>query len=176
MPEKSIIATFAYQVIREWVTQRTRFRLEPVPPELAVKAACFVSIHLTSDGSLRGCIGTIYSRFPTLHDEVQHNAISAAENDTRFSPLRCDELDNIHVTVDVLSIPEKTSIENLDPQKFGIIVELDGYKRAVLLPNLPGVDTVEQQIKIVKRKANLSMFNNDDLTFYRFTSTRYEPL
>lgn len=176
MSEKSIIATFAYQVICKWVTERTRFRLEPVPPELSERAACFVSIHLISDGSLRGCIGTIYSRFPTLHDEVQHNAISAAENDTRFSPLRPDELDNLYVTVDVLSIPEKTSIDNLDPKKFGVIVELDGYQRAVLLPNIPGVDTVEQQIKIVKRKANLSMFSNDELTFYRFTSKRYEPL
>ncbi|HON18612.1 MAG TPA: AmmeMemoRadiSam system protein A [Salinivirgaceae bacterium] len=174
MNEKSIIAQYAFRVIELWVRDRKVFRIDSDVEELTQKAACFVSIHRISDNSLRGCIGTLEPRHESLAEEIQHNAISAAENDSRFTPVLPDELSDLKVSVDVLSIPQKTSIEQLDPKKYGVIVEKDGMRRGVLLPNIEGVDSVEQQIRIVKRKANLSMFDNDELTFYRFTTTRHE--
>ena len=51
--------------------------------------------------------------------------------------------------MDVLGEAEEvTGIEDLDPKRYGIIVQTDDGRQALLLPDLEGVDTVEQQIAI----------------------------
>jgi AmmeMemoRadiSam system protein A len=145
-----------------------------IPPELMQsRCGCFVSLH-KSDGTLRGCIGTIEPFEKNLVEEISRNAVSAAFHDNRFDPLAEEELDNVELSVDVLTVPEEiSSFDDLDPQIFGVIVTDNTYHRAVLLPSIPTIDTVEKQIEIVKRKAGLAKTDNNKLTFYRFTSNRY---
>lgn len=145
---------------------------ESLPDIFAEARGCFVSLH-NEDGSLRGCIGTIEPRFDNLYDEIVQNAISAATQDPRFSPVEKAEFPRLQISVDVLSKPEETTIDQLDPLKYGLIIS-DGYRKGVLLPALESVDTVQKQVDIVKRKAGLSMVDNAELSFYRFTSKRYE--
>jgi uncharacterized protein len=148
--------------------------LGTIPSELLnSRQGCFVSLHKT-DGALRGCIGTIDPYERNLVEEISRNAVSAAFNDNRFNPLTEVELDDVELSVDVLTVPEQiNSLDDLDPQIFGVIVADNSYHRAVLLPSIPGIDTVDKQIEIVKRKAGLSSASNNKLTFYRFTSNRY---
>ncbi len=145
-----------------------------IPPDLLQsRRGCFVSLHKT-DGSLRGCIGTIEPFEKNLVEEISRNAVSAAFHDNRFDPLTWDELDTVELSVDVLTVPEEISnFDDLDPQIYGVIVADNTYHRAVLLPAIPTIDTVEKQIEIAKRKAGLAKTSNDKLTFYRFTSNRY---
>ena len=145
-----------------------------VPDELLdTRRGCFVSLH-KKDGSLRGCIGTIEPYEKNLAEEISRNAISAAFHDNRFNPVTEDEMDDIEFSVDVLTVPEPVhDLNDLDPQIFGVIVTDGNYNRAILLPSIPTIDTIEKQIDIVKRKAGLSKISNDKLTFYRFTSNRY---
>ncbi len=141
-------------------------------PELNDKLACFVSIH-KQDESLRGCIGTIEPARDCLLNEIIENAISAAIHDPRFSEVKENELDNLEVSVDVLSAPVRINdISELDPSTKGIIVA-DGYRKGVLLPNLDSVDTVEKQLDITKRKAGIYQSGIDGLDIFTFTSTRY---
>jgi uncharacterized protein len=148
-------------------------KLRKIPEELKDQLACFVSIHLL-DGSLRGCIGTIEPREKCLFFEIISNAVSAATRDTRFSPITASELENLEVSVDVLSKPYLIEdISLLDPKKLGVIVSDGGYSRGVLLPDIEGIDTVEKQINIAKRKAGLSSYSAKDLKVYAFTSTRF---
>jgi len=148
--------------------------LNEIPPEeLSNPSACFVSLHLT-DGSLRGCIGTIEPVEKSLYKEIIRNAVSACSRDTRFTPVLNEELENLTISVDVLSVPEKIqTIEYLDPALYGVIVSDGGFRNAVLLPGLKGIDTVEEQLKIVKRKAGIYQTDNKDLIIKRFSSTRY---
>ncbi len=142
------------------------------PEEFLIRRACFVTLH-NSDGSLRGCIGTLEPQYKNLWLEIISNAVAASSRDSRFSPVSPAELEDLEISVDVLSEPEKVSdINSLDPKKYGIIVT-DGFIRGVLLPDIDGIDTIEQQISIAKRKVGLSNMLNDDLTFYSFTATRY---
>lgn len=122
---------------------------------LASRAPCFVSLK-TLDGELRGCIGTIEPAKDTLSEELIANAISAATHDPRFPPVRPDELPNLRYSVDVLLPSEATTIEGLDPQVYGVIVEDEtGGRRGLLLPDIPGVDDVNQQVEIATRKAGI---------------------
>jgi uncharacterized protein len=144
-----------------------------IPGELKDRLAWFVSIHLL-DGSLRGCIGTIEPKEKCLFFEIISNAVSAATRDTRFSPITSNELENIEISVDVLSKPYIVEdINQLDPKKLGIIVSDGGYSRGVLLPDIEGIETVEKQLSIAKRKAGLSNYTDHELKIYAFTSTRF---
>lgn len=122
-------------------------------PEMAEKAGCFVS--LKKKGDLRGCIGTILPRKAGLAEEIAENSLAAAFEDPRFLPVKQGELDDISISVDILSVPEAVpDVTLLDPKKYGVIVEKGGA-RGVLLPDLEGVDTVEAQLSIAARKAGI---------------------
>lgn len=126
-----------------------------LPAELtARRAGAFVSIH--EHGKLRGCIGTISPVRDCLAKEIIDNAVSASTRDPRFSPIRADELKWLEISVDVLGDPEPVSSpDELDVKRYGVIVT-KGRKRGLLLPDLDGVDTVEEQISIAKSKAGIA--------------------
>lgn len=138
---------------------------------LSARAPCFVSLK-TLDGELRGCIGTIEASKETLAQEIIANAISAAMNDPRFEPVSEDELPNLRYSVDVLLPAEETVFEELDPAIFGVIVEDETTsRRGLLLPDIPGVDTAEQQVEIATRKAGIS--RDTPVKLWRFKVERF---
>ena len=141
-----------------------------VPQELLkAKAGAFVSVH--KFGGLRGCIGTIAFTQKNLALEIIHNAVSAVSRDPRFDPVTEDELKYLDINVDVLGEAEPIKSESeLDVKKYGVIVQ-SGYKRGLLLPDLDGVDTVEQQVSIAKRKGGIAPGEKVDL--FRFEVVRH---
>jgi AmmeMemoRadiSam system protein A len=142
---------------------------EDLTPEMEKRAGAFVSIH--KHGMLRGCIGTIEPAQANVAQEVIQNAISAATRDPRFPPITSDELADLNIKVDVLGEPELVeSMEDLDAKRYGVIVE-SGWKRGLLLPDLEGVDTVEQQVEIARRKAWIGP--EEPIQLYRFEVKRY---
>ena len=123
---------------------------------LGARAACFVSIK-TREGNLRGCIGTIEPVKETLGEELVANAISAATRDPRFAPVTENELPNLKYSVDIMAAPEPATFADLDPAVYGVIVEDEsGSFRGLLLPDIDGVDTAEQQVNIAARKAGIA--------------------
>jgi AmmeMemoRadiSam system protein A len=164
------------------LTVERRLSGAPLPGQAEVRAldpdqdlwkerkACFVSIK-GKDGSLRGCIGSILPVQENLAREIVVNAVSASVRDPRFPPMQATELANVDISVDVLSLPEtvKEGME-LDPKIWGVIVT-QGAKRGLLLPDLPGVDSVERQIAIAAQKAGIAKLEGMELQ--RFTVDRY---
>lgn len=136
------------------------------------RAGVFVSLH-NPDGSLRGCIGTFSPCRGTLAEEIVANAISASSRDPRFYPVREEELDGLDVSVDVLGEPEEVSdLGELDPKRYGIIVQTGDGRQALLLPDLEGVDTVEHQIDITCRKGGIDPMR-DHYKILRFQVERH---
>ncbi len=141
-----------------------------LPPDMTARqAGTFVS--LKQHGNLRGCIGTFAPTTRHVADEIIQNAASACSDDPRFEPVRADELDSIVYSVDILSSPEPTTERELDPKQYGVIVS-SGRKRGLLLPDLEGVDTVQDQLDIAKRKAGIRP--NETVTLERFTVERHK--
>ena len=136
---------------------------------LKTRAGAFVSIH--KHGKLRGCIGTISPAEGNIAQEIIHNAISAATKDPRFDPVTEDELKWLEINVDVLGKPERiSSVKELDVKRYGVIVSC-GFKRGLLLPDLDGVDTPEQQVAIAMKKGGIR--ENDHYTLERFEVVRH---
>jgi AmmeMemoRadiSam system protein A len=142
---------------------------EELSPEMRGPAGVFVSLHRRHQ--LRGCIGTFQPTTRNVAEEIIRNAIESATRDPRFSPLKKDELADLEISVDVLSPPERVdSIAELDAKKFGVIVAAGGM-RGLLLPDLEGVNTPEEQIAICRRKAGIG--ENEPVELFRFNVRRY---
>jgi MEMO1 family protein len=154
--DASVLTGIARNAVEEFVTSG----VVPEPTEhprgiLATRAPCFVSLK-TLDGELRGCIGTIEPSKDTLAEELVANAVSAATHDPRFPPVTPEELSNLSYSVDVLMPAESTTLDELDPRVFGVIVEDEsGQHRGLLLPDIKGVDEAKQQVEIASRKAGI---------------------
>jgi AmmeMemoRadiSam system protein A/AmmeMemoRadiSam system protein B len=144
---------------------------EGLPGEmLSRKAGAFVS--LKKGGRLRGCIGTISSTRPSIAEEIVRNAVSAGTGDPRFAPVTEDELDSLVYSVDILGEAEPAgSMDELDAKRYGVIVT-SGYRRGLLLPNLKGVDTPEQQVAIALQKAGIPA--DEDYSMERFEVVRHK--
>ncbi|MBP3876670.1 MAG: AmmeMemoRadiSam system protein A [Lachnospiraceae bacterium] len=141
-----------------------------LPEEMfSERAGVFVSVH--KHGKLRGCIGTFLPVTDCIAKEIIDNAVSAVSRDPRFDPVTADELPWLEINVDVLSTPERIrSKDELDVKRYGVIVS-SGRKRGLLLPDLDGVDTVEQQIDIARQKAGIR--RGEPLTLERFEVVRH---
>lgn len=134
------------------------------------RAGVFVSLH--EDGRLRGCIGTISPVRENIAEEIVMNGISACSQDPRFDRVTSGELPRLEYSVDVLGEPEPIdSKDMLDVKRYGVIVSKGG-RRGLLLPDLDGVDTVEEQISIAKRKAGISE-NESGVKLERFEVVRH---
>ncbi len=165
----SPIVKLARQAVEVYVREGETFQPSELAPEMKEKAGVFVSIHKYDD--LRGCIGTFEPTTGSIAEEIVTNAISSATRDPRFPPVTVDELKDLDYSVDVLTKPEPVeSRDHLDPKKYGVIVQA-GYKRGLLLPDLEGVETVEQQIDICRQKAGIGPA--EPVKLYRFEVKRY---
>ncbi len=167
------------RLARETVESYVRQKKAPKPKELIAssgltdemkeRAGVFVSIK--KSGELRGCIGTFEPTQANVAEEIITNAISSATRDPRFPPVNAAELSHLSYSIDILTKPEPIEEQGqLDPKKYGAIVE-SGGRRGLLLPNLEGVDTVEQQIDICRHKAGISP--HEPIKLYRFEVRRY---
>ena len=164
------------QLARQSVEYHVRTGLVlPMPDGLSEelktnRAGCFVSIH--EHGNLRGCIGTISAVKNSLAKEIIDNAVSACSRDPRFSPVSEEELPFLEINVDVLGKAEPVNDRSqLDAKKYGVICSSRG-RRGLLLPDLEGVDTVEQQISIACSKGGFDP-DADDLVIERFEVIRH---
>lgn len=161
----------ARKAVEAYVSRREKLRMpDDLPDEMnTVRAGAFVSIHKL--GSLRGCIGTIAPTAKCVAQEIINNAISASTRDPRFSPVTPDELKYLEISVDVLGEPEDIdSADELDVKRYGVIVS-SGDKRGLLLPDLDGVDTPQQQIDIAMRKGGIR--KNEKYKLQRFEVIRH---
>ena len=123
---------------------------------LSTQAGAFVSIH--EHGELRGCIGTISATRSCVAEEIIGNAISASTRDPRFPAIKPDELPWLDINVDVLGEPEDIDSEDeLDVKRYGVIVSC-GHRRGLLLPDLDGIDTPQQQVEIAMKKGGIHKF------------------
>ncbi len=140
-----------------------------LPEELPRRAGVFVSIK--KHGELRGCIGTVYPTRSSLAQEIMANALAAAFQDPRFPPVSEDELEDLVYSVDILKPPEPIrGLGDLDPERYGVIVRR-GRRSGLLLPNLEGIDTPEEQVAIARRKAGIGP--DEPVELERFEVVRY---
>ncbi|KPJ55261.1 hypothetical protein AMJ47_00035 [Parcubacteria bacterium DG_72] len=181
----NLYISLAKETVERYV--REKKIIEP-PKELSnKKSGVFVTIK--KEGRLRGCIGTYLATKENIAEEIISNAIAAATEDYRFGPIQKEELYKLSYIVYILSKPELIkNLKELNPKKYGIIIKtvpisssrtdvmFNGHavpKSGLLLPDLEGVDTIEQQISIACQKARINP-GMEKIIIYKFRAEKYE--
>lgn len=162
----------AKQSLEKYVTSGQPLTREETAeyPDRIRKNRAGVFVCIKKWGELRGCIGTILPTRDNALEETAALAISAGTEDPRFSPVSSDELDELEYTVDLMGRPQSATEDMLDVKKYGVIVTC-GNRRGLLLPDLEGVDTVEEQLAISCRKGGIAPW--EDYTIERFSVERH---
>lgn len=164
-------ARLARRVVESYVRVGEVPDLDEAPDELKSKRAG-VFVCLKQKGELRGCIGTIEPVRENVAAEIAANAVSSAMSDPRFPPVSPSELVGLSYSVDVLGEPEDIpDMSMLDPREYGVIVR-SGSRSGLLLPDLEGVDTAQDQVRIARMKAGISP--DEPVRLQRFKVTRHE--
>ena len=167
-----IYVELARQSLTSYIAEGRKLKMpEDLPAELTDRrAGAFVSLH--RNGELRGCIGTIGPVTSCVAQEIINNAISASTRDPRFPAVTADELPDLEINVDVLSEAEDIdSLDKLDVRRYGVIVSTPDGRRGLLLPDLEGVDTVEEQVSIAMYKGGIS--SSEKFYLQRFEVVRH---
>jgi MEMO1 family protein len=149
-----------------------------VSPALSAQRASFVT--LERDGALRGCIGSPAPR-ATLARDVAKNAVAAGFGDPRFSPLTASELDELTISISVLSpatpfdcADEDELIGRLHPRRDGLILRERGAS-ALFLPSvwsaLPDRRAFVQQLK--RKMGRAPNYWSDPMRAWRFTTESF---
>lgn len=169
--QEDAFVRLARETIEQYVRSKEVLRCPDTLPEEMRKRRAGVFVSLKKDGRLRGCIGTIQAVQASLAEEIIYNAVSACSKDPRFEPVSQEELEHLTIHVDVLGDTERiNSPKELDVKRYGVIVT-SGYRRGLLLPNLEGVDTVEEQIAIARQKAGIG--GTEEVELERFEVVRH---
>ena len=141
--------------------------------------ACFVTLYKAD--KLRGCIGSLNASRPLITD-VSHNAYAAAFSDPRFKRITETEVDQLTISISVLSVPspiqfnsEQELLSQLQPGVDGLVIA-DGAARATFLPSvweqLP--DKVDF-LNHLKQKAGFSFsFWSDSIQVSRYFTESFE--
>lgn len=144
------------------------------PPQQGVlgrPGAVFVTLRGT-EGQLRGCIGTLSPKFSTVAEETWRMAREAAFSDTRFSPVKAEELSRLRFEVSLLgTLEEVRDPATLDPARYGVVVSTSDGRRGALLPGVDGVETVESQLAIARRKGGIRP--SEPIRIQRFVTTHF---
>jgi AmmeMemoRadiSam system protein A len=164
------VVKLAKDTVESYIGEGKTLKPRQLTPEMRERAGVFVSLH--KHGQLRGCIGTFEPTKDNVAEEIIANAINSSIGDPRFPPVTASELGDLEYSVDILTKPEPvTDISQLDPKKYGVIVE-SGWKKGLLLPDLEGVDSVEEQIAICRLKAGI--LGGEPIRLYRFQVRRFK--
>jgi|KBSMisStaDraftv2_1062788.scaffolds.fasta_scaffold725005_2 AmmeMemoRadiSam system protein A len=126
------LVKIARHAIASAVVERCIPEFPPFPPALSEPRGAFVSIYCA--GSLRGCVGQVENAGP-LADVVARSAINAALNDSRFAPVRIEEMPELQIEISVLSALEPIRPEAIVAGRHGLLVAC-GTSRGLLLPQV----------------------------------------
>lgn len=162
----------AKEAIENYIKERRVISPEgKLPQEFKGRAGVFVTI--MEGEELRGCVGTYLPTQDSIAQEIIQNAIAAATEDYRFNAILQKDLPHLSYSVYILGKPMMIKDEKeLNPRKFGIIVKT-GRKSGLLLPDLEGIDTADQQIAIAAQKGGINLAK-EKIDIYRFTAEKYE--
>lgn len=129
--ERALLLRLAHQAIASAAAGQ-RYSREPPAPHLAELRGVFTTIYL--HGELHGCVGYPAPIAP-LYRAVAETAQAAAFEDTRFPPLRAEEVSALEISLSILSPLQPIRPEEIEIGRHGLVVSR-ANQRGLLLPQV----------------------------------------
>jgi len=176
--EKKYLLELSRRTLEKYLKEKTILAIDEeslVFPLLKEKKGVFITLY--KDNQLRGCIGNLYSEKP-IFESIIENTLASALFDPRFPPLEEDELENIKISISVLTEPKplpqfkdiKELLNYLKKKKPGLVIK-KGESEATFLPQVwKELKNPEEFLTHLCLKAGLNpqSWKNSDLTFLEY--------
>jgi AmmeMemoRadiSam system protein A len=130
--ERELLLRLAHQSIEALVQGRPFDPASP-SPHLAEPRGVFTTLYL--GGQLRGCVGYVFPVTP-LYRAVTETARASASEDSRFLPIRLEEVAGLGVSLSVLSPLAPIEADQVEVGRHGLLISRGGH-RGLLLPQVP---------------------------------------
>lgn len=163
----------AKETVEDFIRSGKKLSLpKSLPKEMIYgRAGVFVSIY--NGDELRGCIGTYLPSEENIAEEIIANALAAATRDYRFAPITEKELSSLSYSVYLLEEPQQIKdTKELNPKKYGILIKSETGKSGLLLPDLPGIETVDEQLAAVCQKCGVRP-EKEKISIWKFGAKKY---
>lgn len=146
----------ALRVAREAMESAVRgaeYRLPPRLPNELLRHRAGVFVTLVQGGKLRACWGTLEPQHPHLAAEIAAAARGVCSRDTRFPPLRADEVRSVRIILTVVLSPaQPAKAWQIRPREHGVLVRWKD-RSAVVLPHEGR--TVRRMLTLARQKAGI---------------------
>ncbi len=113
--------------------EKRELELSPPTEHLAEHRGAFTTWH--EEGELRGCVGYVFPMY-SLYRTIAETAVAAAFNDTRFLPVKSEELPRLKGEISVLSPIQPIDPDDVEVGRHGLLITY-GNRRGLLLPQVP---------------------------------------
>ena len=130
--ERETLLRLAHEAIQS-VFESREISLAPPSPHFAELRGAFTTLYV--GGELRGCVGYALP-VTSLYRTVAETARAAAFDDSRFWPLKTDELLDLEISLSILSPLRSIRPEEVEVGRHGLLVSRGG-RRGLLLPQVP---------------------------------------
>ena len=129
-----LLCVYAFDVL---ISALTKQQIPSVFPQTlkSKQFPLFVTWTTGPNKNLRGCIGTFQS--DNLESNLKEYALTAAFKDSRFRPIKVEEIQNLNVGISLLTNFEKAkNCYDWEIGKHGIQIKFLKYYRATFLPEV----------------------------------------
>ena len=136
-PELKLLCVFVFDVLISKLTHKNIQTYFP-PSLINEKFPVFVTWSTGKEQNLRGCIGTFYP--DNLKKNLENFGLSAAFKDSRFPPIKKEEIENLNCGISLLiNFEDAKNCYDWEVGKHGIQIffEENGQHSATFLPEVP---------------------------------------
>ncbi len=130
--DRQSLLQFAREAVVKAVSLRELPKTIPHEGIFDERRGVFVTLHV--GGTLRGCIGVAHGDEP-LGEALVRCAASAATHDTRFLPVRVEELGDLQIEISLLSALIPIRPDEIEIGRHGLVIS-QGERRGLLLPQV----------------------------------------
>lgn len=171
--DQTFLLTTARRAMEESLKTGDHLKVSPPNEKLAEPRGCFVSLFFGD--ALRGCVGTTSAR-ESLLENVLRMSVSVLSQDSRFEPVRRDELKELEIQIEVVGDLERIQLpDDIEIGRHGIVVKL-GKETGTYLPDIAleqDWNPLEFMMDCAREKAKLKPEQIAQAEIYRFEVQKF---
>ena len=171
-PDLKLLCVYAFDTL---ISKLTKENIPSVfPPSLkSKKFPLFVTWTVGPSKSLRGCIGTFKS--DNLEKNLKQFALTAAFEDSRFNPIKINEVKNLNVGISLLTNFEKAKdCYDWEIGKHGIQIQFLKHYHATFLPEVAVEHNMDKETTLRELVQKAMYFGDLEDVIDKIETTRYQ--
>lgn len=159
LEDETIYAKLARESLTKFLMEGIKIEVPSYVTDEMIQNKAGVMISIMKDRKIVANSGYYLPRADNIAEEIINCAINLTSVNVNQTGFGIKDLEDIDIYVETITDVEKVSIEELNPEEYGVYVR-SGMKSGMFFPRIPGVETSEQQLNAALQQGNISSFDD----------------